>query len=162
MKLFQQIQTIAAKIKATGNLAILKNDEEYVVLVSKHLSKEVMWRWWEQDKSGWTNFYIFLETSTKTAKKQLTSESIMSSFSREMEDKPKCSSCNKSHRGKCNKPKIAAALQGREKICPVCNKSAHKYKTKTEAEGIFKLIKGCLGFKAAADDQKQEMIKKLK
>ena len=42
-KLFHQVQVIAAKIKATGNLAILKNDYEYVALVSTHLSKEVMW-----------------------------------------------------------------------------------------------------------------------
>ena len=78
VELFHQIQIIAAKIKVTGNLAILKNDYEYVVLVSKHLSKEVMWRWWEQDKSGQSNLYLFLENIAKTAKKQSTSESIMS------------------------------------------------------------------------------------
>ena len=43
VKLFHQIQVIASKIKATGNLAILKNDDKYVALVSNHLSKEVMW-----------------------------------------------------------------------------------------------------------------------
>ena len=52
MELFQQIQTIAAKIKTTDKLSILKNYEEYVVLVSNHLSKEVMWRCWEQDKTS--------------------------------------------------------------------------------------------------------------
>ena len=58
--------------------------------------------------------------------------------------------------------KNAVALnQGSEKICPVCNKSAHKYKTKAGIEGISKRIKDCPGFKAAADDQKQELIKIL-
>ena len=83
MELFHQIQIISAKIKATVNLDMLKNDDEYVALVSKHLSKDLMWRWWESDKSGWTNFYLFLESIAKTAKKQLTSESIMFSLSGE-------------------------------------------------------------------------------
>ena len=51
MELFEQIQAIAAKIKATGNLTLLENDKEYVVPMSKHLSKEGMWRWWEKDIS---------------------------------------------------------------------------------------------------------------
>ena len=46
VELFEQIQTIAAKIKATGNLNILENDKEYIVLVSNNLSKEFMWRKW--------------------------------------------------------------------------------------------------------------------
>ena len=44
VELFHQIQVIAAKIRATGNLEMLKNDEEYIALVSKHLSKELMWK----------------------------------------------------------------------------------------------------------------------
>ena len=109
MELFPQIQIIAAKIKATGNLDMLKNDNEYVALVSKHLSKELMWKWWEAEKSGWSNFYIFLESITKTATNQITSESIMSSLSGEGE-KSKCSSCHKSHTGKCNKTRNAAIV----------------------------------------------------
>merc|ERR1712163_61028 len=85
VELFHQIQIIAAKIKATRNLDMLENDDEYVALVSKHLSKDVTWRWWELDKSGWSNFYLFLENITKTAKKQLTSKSIMSALSGEVE-----------------------------------------------------------------------------
>ena len=52
MELFHQIQIIAAKIKATGNLDMLKNDDEYIALVSKPLSKELMWKWWKAEKSG--------------------------------------------------------------------------------------------------------------
>ena len=85
VELFHQIQIIAAKIKAMGNLNILKNDDEYIALIRKHLSKELMWKWWEAEKSGLSNFYIFLESIAKTAKKQLTSESIMSSLSGEGE-----------------------------------------------------------------------------
>ena len=62
MELFHQIQIIAAKIKATGNLDMLKNDDEYVALVNKHLSKELMLKWWESERSGWSNFYNFLES----------------------------------------------------------------------------------------------------
>merc|ERR1711873_108725 len=43
VELFHQIQIIAAKIKNTGNLDMLENDDKYVALVSKHL----MWRWWK-------------------------------------------------------------------------------------------------------------------
>ena len=52
VELFHQIQVIAAKIKATGNQAILENDEEYAALVSNHLSKDVMWDWFKQRKFG--------------------------------------------------------------------------------------------------------------
>ena len=44
VELFHQIQMIAAKIKATGNLDMLENDDEYVALGSKHLFKELMWK----------------------------------------------------------------------------------------------------------------------
>merc|ERR1712240_90369 len=90
VELFHQIQIIAVKIKATGNLDMLENEDEYIALVSKHLPKDVMWKWWESDKSGWSNFYLFLEGITKIAKKQQTSESIMSALSGEGE-KTKCS-----------------------------------------------------------------------
>ena len=117
----------------------------------------------KQDKSGWINFYLYLESNNKIAKKQLTLDSVMSALSGENGDKTKCSLGHKSHSGKCNKSKNAAALnQGSENTCPVCNKSAHKYKTKTGAEGISKCVMDCPAFKAANDDQKQEMVKKLK
>ena len=76
---------------------MLENDDKYVALVSKHLSQDVMWIWWELDKSGWSNFYLFLESTAKIAKKQLTLDSIMSALSGENRDKPKCSLCNKSY-----------------------------------------------------------------
>ena len=122
-----------------------------------------MWKWWESEKSGWSNFYLFLENTARTAKKQLTSYYIMSALSGDKGDKTKCSSCNKLHSGKCTKVKNTAALnQGNKKSCPVCDKSAHKYKTKAGTEGISKRIKDCPSFKAANDDQKQALIKKVK
>ena len=51
VELFHQIQVIAAKIKATGSISLLENDEEYVALVGKHLSKKVIWEWWRSKKS---------------------------------------------------------------------------------------------------------------
>ena len=114
-----------------------------------------MWEWLKSE------FYNFLEDSAITAKEMLTNESINTALTAENK-KPKCPSCNKSHPGKCNKAKNAAVVQGGDKTCPVCNKPAHKYKTKTGAEGTSKRIKDCPGFKAASDDQKQEMIKKIK
>merc|ERR1712101_80398 len=39
VELFHQIQIIAAKIKATGNLDMLQNDNKYVALVSKHFPR---------------------------------------------------------------------------------------------------------------------------
>ena len=47
-------------------------------------------------------------------------------------------------------------------MCPVCNKTSHKYKIKTGQEGISKRVKDCPDFKSATDNKKQEMVKKLK
>ena len=91
----------------------------------------------------------------------LTNESINAALTAENE-KQKCSSCKKWHPGKYNKAKTTAAVQGGDKTCLACNKSAHKYRIKSGAEGISKRIKDCPGFQAASDDQKQEMIKKIK
>ena len=140
---------------------MLENDDKYIALVSKHLPKDVMWKWWETDKSGWSNFYLFLEGIAKIAKKQQTSESIMSALSGEGE-KTKCSSCHKIHSGKCNKKNTALVSQNNDKKCPVCDKDAHHYKTKNGQEAISKRVKDCPGFKEANDDQKKEMVKKLK
>ena len=41
VELHSSVQTIASKIKASGSLELLKNDEEYIPLVSKHLPREV-------------------------------------------------------------------------------------------------------------------------
>ena len=120
-----------------------------------------MWKWWEQDKSGWSNFYLFLENIAKTAKKQLTSESIMSALTGERE-RSKCSLCHKSHSGNCNKPKNSAALKQGENLCPVCEEGAHMYQTKAGKEGILKQVKDCPSFKVANDDEKETLIKKVK
>ena len=51
VKLFQQIQLVSAKIKATGSCSLLE-DEEYVALVGNHLPRDIMWRWIESKKTG--------------------------------------------------------------------------------------------------------------
>merc|ERR1712082_258868 len=161
VELFHQIQIIAAKIKATGNLDMFENDDEYIALVSKHLLKDVMWKWWETDKSGWSSFYLFLEGIAKIAKKQQTSESIMSALSGEGE-KSKCSLCHKIHSGKCNKKNTALVSQSGDKKCPVCDNDSHLYKTKNGQEAISKQVKDCPGFKEANDDEKRDMVRKIK
>ena len=121
-----------------------------------------MWKWWESERSGWSNFYNFLESIAKTAKKQLTAESIMSSLSGEGE-RPKCSSCHKSHTGKCNKSRNAAIVsQNSDKRCPVCEKDAHLYKNRNGQEAVSKTVKDCPGFKEANDYQKRDMVRKIK
>ena len=162
MELYHTVQVTSAKIKASGSLSLLENNEEYIALVSKHLPREIAWKWCEEELTGWSNFFNYLERKAKTAKKMLTNGSINATLSGEG-DKHKCSLCHKSHSGKCHKPKNAAVInQGSKQMCPVCNKSAHKYKTKTGAEGILKCVKDCPSFKSANDEQKQEMVKKLK
>ena len=163
VEIFQQIQLVAAKIKATGNNTLLE-DQEYVALVGNHLPEETMWKWLESEKSGWTDFYNFLEHSAATAKRVITNKSITTALSAEG-DKSKCSFCHKSHPGKCNKVKTSAVAQGAEKTvktCPVCGGQPHKYKMKSGSEGISKRVKDCQGFKSTTDAQEQEMIKKLK
>ena len=93
------------------------------------------------------DFYVFLEQSANTAKKELTAESIRSALSGEG-DKSKCSSCHKLHSGKCNKPKTTAVVsQNGDKKCPVCDKNAHLYKTRNGQEAISKRVKDCPGFR---------------
>ena len=144
VELFQQIQLVSAKIKATGSNSLLE-DEEYVALVGNHLPRDIMWKWLESKKTGWTEFYNFLEGSARTAKEMLTNESINAALTAENE-KQKCSSCNKSHSGKCNKAKTTAVVQGGGKVCLACNKEACKYRNKSGAEGISKRIKNCPAF----------------
>ena len=77
----------------------------------------------------------------------------------------KCSTCNRSHPGKRNKAKITAVVQSAEKTdkaCPVCGDPAHKYKMRSGSEGTSRRIKDCPAFKSATDQQKQELIKKIK
>ena len=114
VELFHQIQLVAAKIKATGSNSLLE-DEEYVALVGNHLPKEIMWEWLKSKKTGWTEFYNFLEDSARTAKEMLTNEFINTALTAENK-KPKCPSCNKSHPGKCNKAKNAAVVQQKTQI----------------------------------------------
>ena len=135
VELFHAIQTIAAKIKASGSISLLKADEEYIALVTRHLPKEIAWKWCRKDLSGWSSFYSYLEKEAKAAKKMMTNKSINSDKSQN------CSLCHKSHSGKCQRTKTTAVIQGNDKICPVCNKQAHKYKTKSGTEGFSKQIK---------------------
>ena len=120
-----------------------------------------MWKRLESKKTEWTELYNFLECSARTAREMLTNEPINAALTAESK-KQKCSSCNKSHSGKCNKAKTTAAVQGGGKVCLACNKEAHKYRTKSGAEGTSKRIKDCPVFPVASDDQKQEIIKKIK
>ena len=94
----------------------------------------------------------------------ITNESITTALTAEG-DKLRCSSCHKSHTGKCIKVKTSAVAQGAEKLaktCPVCGGQAHKYKMKNGSEGISNRVKDCQGFKSATDSEKHKMVKKLK
>ena len=57
---------------------------------------------------------------------------------------------------------MVAVNQGGDKLYPRWDKDAHKYKSYTEAKGISKHIRDCLVFKSANEDQKKEMLKKVK
>ena len=97
MELIHAIQTIAAKIKASGSLALLENDEEYVALVTRHLPKDIARKWCRNDLSGWSNFFNFLEKEAKVAKKMITNETLNSALSGGADKPQKCSMCHKSH-----------------------------------------------------------------
>ena len=83
VELYHSVQTIAAKIKASGNLSLLENDEEYITLVAKHLPKDIAWRWCELELTGGTNFFHYLEKKAQIAKKMLTNKSINAALSSE-------------------------------------------------------------------------------
>ena len=122
MELFHTIQTITARIKASGSLALIESDEEYVALVMRHLPKEIAWKWCQKDLSGWSSFFNFLEKEAKVAKNMITTEAINSALSAATDKPQKCSMCHKSHPGKCQNTKTTAVVQGADKICPVCSK----------------------------------------
>ena len=84
----------------------------------------------------------------------------ITALSEDKGDKIKCLTCNKLHSGQCTKVKNTAALNGNKKLCPVCDKSAHKSKNKARGKAISKHVKDCLAFKSAIDNQKQAMIKR--
>ena len=71
----------------------MENDEEYITLVSKHLPKDIAWKWCKEELTGWSNFFTYLEAKAKTAKKMLTNKSINSALSGLKEDKPSCDTC---------------------------------------------------------------------
>ena len=143
VELFHTIQTIAAKIKASGSLALLENDEEYVALVTRHLPKEIAWKWCQKDLSGWSSFFNFLEKEAKVAKKMITNEAVNSALSGGADKPQKCSMCHKSHPGKYQKTKTAAIVQGTDKRCLFCSKIANKYKAKLVTQRISKRIEDC-------------------
>ena len=87
----------------------------------------------------------------KAAKKMITNEAINSGLSGGADKPQKCSTCHKSHSGNYQKTKTRAVIQGADKICPVCNESAHTYTMRNGGQGISKRIKDCPGFKAATD-----------
>ena len=64
----------------------MENDEEYIAFVSKHLPKDIAWKWCEKDLTGWSNFFTYLEAK---AKKMFTNESINAALFGVKEDKPK-------------------------------------------------------------------------
>ena len=90
-----------------------------------------MQQWWKSKKSGWTNFYLFLEESASTAKEEITAESIIAALSSEV-DKP--------HKSSLSHKSAAVTSQESDKLCPVCDNSAHKYATKSGGQGISKRI----------------------
>ena len=81
---------------------MLEADEEYIALVSCHLPKEAKMDWIKSKKTGWENFYSFLEERAMLAKTLLTNEFIINALSgTQAKDKKKCSTCHKFHEGKC-------------------------------------------------------------
>ena len=117
---------VSAKIKATGSCSLLK-DEEYVALVGNHLPRDIMWRWIESKKTG----YIFLGSSSRTAKEILTNEFINAALSTESE-KQKCSSCNKLHSGSAVRPRLQ--LPSKEVAKPVFPAARKLTNTETNLE----------------------------
>ena len=121
-------------------MSTLLEDSEYVSLIGNHFPRDTMWKWLESEKSGWLEFYTFLEHSAAIARRAITHESINSALVPDAE-KQKCSSCNKFHQGKCNRSMTTAVAQSSEKLsktCPVCGGEAHKYKLKDGKEAISK------------------------
>ena len=56
-------------------------------LIGNHLRRDTMWKWLESQKSGWTEFYKFLEHSAAIARRAVTHESITTALA-DKDDKP--------------------------------------------------------------------------
>ena len=81
VELYHSVKVISAKIKVSGSLSLLENDKEYIILVLKHLPKDIAWKWYEQDLISWSNLSIYLEAKANTARKISTNESINTALS---------------------------------------------------------------------------------
>ena len=68
IELFEQVQTISAKIKAAGGSDNLSHDSEYIALVIRHLDSNQTKDWIDLDDESWTSFYNFLEKLAIKAK----------------------------------------------------------------------------------------------
>ena len=88
---YGDLEKLRAKLRDQVPGLKIKAKKDTVCIVelklSKHHSREVMWEWLKQDKSRWSNFYLFLENTTKIAKKQLILDPILSALSGDQGEK---------------------------------------------------------------------------
>ena len=122
VELFHAIQTIAAKIKASGSLALLENDKKICGFGIK-----ISWKWCCKDLFGLSSFFNILEKEAKVAKKMITNKTINIALSGGANKLQKCSTCHNLRPGNYQWTRNAAIVQSADKICPVSNKSTHTY-----------------------------------
>ena len=155
IELFEQVQTISAKIKAAGDSSQLNNDSEYITLVARHLEEKYTERWIDEESKTWSNFYLFLERLASKAKEMLVLNNIVKAlgFGDNFKDdtKRKCVTSGKFHSGICQKAKAVVLVKPMDaskssplssesgsmstasaasSSCKVCSQPSHTFKDK--------------------------------
>ena len=72
IELFNQIQFISVRIKAAGGTNQLEADQEYIALISRHLSTKQLEDWVKRDVEDWDSFYSYLEELSNESRKLRT------------------------------------------------------------------------------------------
>merc|ERR1712105_81918 len=128
IELFDSIQYISSRIKAAEGTNMLEADQEYIALVSKHLSSDDLKNWVKIRSNDWGTFYSFLESLSKDARAIQVLHETRNGFN--VSQPPKtCDHCNGDHASRfCKKQKPKTdnvPTVGETKTCKVCDQDAH-------------------------------------
>ena len=69
IELFDSVQYISSHIKEVGGMNMLESDQEYVTLISKHLSAKQELSWIRTEDKSWNSFFSFLGKQAKMVRK---------------------------------------------------------------------------------------------
>ena len=140
---------------------MLEGDQEYIALVSKHLSSDDLNNWVKTRFHDWCTFHSFLEHLTKDAWSTQVLEETRNGFNvpQHLKTCEHCNGDNASRFCKKQKPKMAKVLTvGDKKTCQACGQEAHKVKFLDGNSIVSNHTVSCPDFKSANHAGKVELL----